>query len=147
MSDAVEPTRANLTGAGKLFTVPEAAEYLDVSQATIYRWMKDGLLSFHKVGKATRFAQEGLDAVIEKTTGLKEAEAAAGRCTSCGHSVLVEGKLQGTGRLQFRPDKTRFWIFLEAMVPLQARVCTACGFVQIHVNTDKLTRLMPEGQE
>ena len=45
------------------FTIAEAAEYLDVSEPTIYRWMKDGLLSFYKVGGATRFSQEGLDAL------------------------------------------------------------------------------------
>jgi len=125
------------------FTVREASAYLDVSQATIFRWMKQGILSFHKIGKATRFSQEGLDAVVEKTTGLKEAEAAAGRCFSCGHNVLVDGALQGTGRLYFRPKKTKFWTFLEAMVPLKARVCAACGYIHTYADTEKLTRLMP----
>jgi excisionase family DNA binding protein len=125
------------------FTIREAAEYLDVSVPTIFRWMKEGILSFHKIGKATRFSQESLDAVIEKTTGQKEAEAVAGRCSACGHSILVDGTLQGTGRLYFRPEKTRFWTFLEGLVPLKVRVCAACGFIQIHADTDKLTRLMP----
>jgi excisionase family DNA binding protein len=117
-----------------------------VSEPTIYRWMKDQTLSFYKIGGSTRFSREGLDAVIEKTTGRKEAEAAAGRCASCGHGVLIEGRLQGTGRLYFRPDRTKFWVFADSMVGLRARVCAACGFVQLHADTAKLTKLTPETQ-
>ena len=125
------------------YSIQEAAEYLDVSQPTIFRWMKQGLLSFYKVGASTRFSREGLDAVIEKSTGLREAEMAAGRCASCGHSVLVEGKLQGTGGLFFRPDKTRFWVWSEALVPTRSRMCVACGYIQIHADTKKMKRLQP----
>ncbi|MHC4591633.1 MAG: helix-turn-helix domain-containing protein [Planctomycetota bacterium] len=132
-------------------TIPQAAAYLGVSEPTIYRWMKDGLLSFYKVGGGTRFSQDGLDAVIEKTTGRKEAEAATGRCASCGHSILIEGRLQGTGRLYFKPDHTKFWVFDESLVPTKARVCAACGYVQMHADTEKLNRLSPkeegEGEE
>jgi excisionase family DNA binding protein len=148
MAESQDPVAQTSEAADRqLFTVKEAAAYLSVSQATIYRWMKDGTLSFHKIGKALRFAREGLDAVVEKTVGQKEAEAAAGRCASCGHNVLVGGHLQGTGRLYFRPEKTRFWTFLEAMVPLKVRVCAACGYIQLHADTDRLTRLMPDGGE
>lgn len=129
------------------YTVPDAAEYLGVSQPTIFRWMKDGMLSFYKIGGSTRFLQDGLDAVIEKTTGSKEAEAAANRCAACGHSVLVQGRLRGTGRLYFQPDRTRFWVFEESMVPTKARVCAACGYIQVHADTAKLNRLMVERQE
>ncbi len=125
------------------YSVREAADYLAVSQPTIFRWMKEGLLSFYKVGGSTRFSREGLDAVVEKTTGSKEAEAAAGRCASCGHNLLVEGRLQGTGRLYFRPEKTKFWVFADAMVGLSARVCTACGFIQMHADVGKLKKLEP----
>lgn len=134
-TDAPDPTTP------RWYTVAEAAAYLGVSQPTIFRWMKQGLLSFYKIGGATRFSQEGLDAVIEKTTGLKEAEAAAGRCARCGHTVLIEGRLQGTGLLYFRPTRTRFWTLKEAMVPTKAMVCPACGYLQIIVDTAKLTQL------
>jgi excisionase family DNA binding protein len=129
------------------FSVREAGEYLGVSRPTVFRWMKEGLLSFYKVGGSTRFTREGLDAVIEKTTGQKEAEAAAGRCAACGHSMLVDGRLQGTGRLYFRPQRTRFWVFEESMVETNARVCTACGYIQLHADTSKLNRLLPKGEE
>jgi len=128
----------------KWYSIRDAAAYLGVSEPTIYRWMKDQTLSFYKIGGSTRFSREGLDAVIEKTTGRKEAEASAGRCASCGHGILIDGRMQGTGRLYFRPDRTKFWVFADSMVGLRARVCAACGFVQIHADTSKLTRLKPD---
>ena len=126
------------------YTIPDAASYLGVSEPTIFRWMKEGTLSFYKVGGSTRFAREGLDAVIEKTTGRKEAEAAAGKCVACGHGVLIEGRLQGTGRLYFRPLKTKFWTFTEPMVDTIARTCAACGNIQLHADTAKLGKLRKE---
>ena len=126
------------------FSVRDAAGYLGVSQPTIFRWMKEGTLSFYKVGGSTRFSQEGLDALIEKTTGLKEAEIAAARCAACGHSVLVAGRLRGAGRLYFRPDKPKFWTLAEPMVPTDARVCAACGYIQLHADTKKLKKLKPK---
>lgn len=126
------------------YSIEEAAKYLGVSHPTIYRWMKQGLLSFYKVGVSTRFSREGLDAVILKTTGQREAEAASGKCASCGHSILVEGKMQGTGNLYFRPTRSKFWVLTEALVPTRCRVCTACGYVQIHVDVEKLRRLNPD---
>lgn len=133
--------------AARYYTVREAAEYLGVSEPTVFRWMRDGILSFYKIGNATRFTREGLDAVIEKNTGQKEAEAAAGRCAACGHAILVEGHLQGAGRLYFRPDKTRFWTLDEAMVAVRAKVCPACGHVQLSADAAKLRRLRQPAAE
>ncbi len=130
-------------GATEWFTVAEAAAYLQVSQPTIFRWMKDSTLSFYKVGGKTRFSREGLDAVIEKTTGRKEAEAARGRCASCGHSTLLDGRLRGAGLLYFEPDETKFWVFDHSFVRTRARVCPACGYIQLHADTEKLGRLRP----
>ena len=128
----------------KWYSVRDAAEYLDISQPTLFRWMKDGTISFYKVGGSTRFTRESLDAVVEKQTGSKEAEAARGRCASCGHSVLLDGTVQGAGRLYFKPEKARFWVWAESLVPLRAVVCAACGYVQMHADTNKLSRLTPE---
>ncbi len=139
MSQTGEPDPAR-----KWYSVREAADYLGVSQPTIFRWMKDNILSFYKVGGSTRFTLESLDAVIEKTTGSKEAEASAGRCASCGHSVLVGGKMQGVGQLYFRPEKSKFWVLEEAMVGVAARVCPACGFISLYADAPKLNRLLPE---
>ncbi len=129
------------------YTIPEAAEYLGVSEPTIFRWMKNNQLSFYKVGGSTRFTREGLDAAIEKTTGQWEAEAVSGRCTSCGHTVLVEGRIQTSGRIYFHPEKTRFWTFQQSAVPTQAKVCAACGYIHLFADANKLTRLVPDGSE
>lgn len=128
------------------YSIKEACAYLGVSQPTIFRWMKQGLLSFYKVGGSTRFSKESLDAFIEKTTGRKEAEASAGRCVSCGHHLLVEGRIRSTGQVYFQPEKTKFWTFSDSMVGLRAKVCTACGFIQLHADVNKLTRLLPGEQ-
>jgi len=125
------------------YSIREAAEYLGVSQPTIFRWMKSGLLSFYKVGGSTRFSKEGLDAVVEKKVGRKEAEGASGRCAACGHGVLVAGRVQATGLLYFKPDKTKFWSFEESLISTRAHMCAACGHLQLHADTAKLGRLTP----
>ena len=125
-------------------SIPEAAEYLEVSEPTLFRWMRAGQISFHKVGGSTRFTREALDAVVEKNTSVKEAEGARARCVACGHSVLVEGRLQGAGKLYFKPEKTKFFVFAESLVEMKARACAACGYVQLHTDTTKLKRLKPE---
>ena len=148
MSEPDKPENAPETQQPqRWYSISEAAEYLGVSDPTIFRWMKSGHLSFYKVGGSTRFTQEGLDAAIEKTTGQWEAEAASGRCASCGHGDLINGRIQGTGRVYFHPEKTRFWTFQQSMVPTSAKVCPACGYVQLYADTSKLTRLLPEGSE
>ena len=134
-------------GNTKRYTVKEAAAYLGVSEPTIYRWMKEGSLSFFKIGGATRFSQDGLDALIEKSTGFKEAEAVRLRCAACGHAMAVEGQVRSTGHLYFKPDRSRFWSFRESLVATRARVCTACGYVQIFVDADRLSDLLPEDTE
>ena len=133
----------NTSSEKRWFSVKEAADYLGVSQPTIFRWMKEGVLSFYKVGGSTRFQKSGLDAVVEKTTGRTEAAAAAGRCASCGHTVLVDGRLQGMGKLYFKPEHTRFWTLEESLIATHAKVCPACGYIQMHADAAKLRRLQP----
>lgn len=124
------------------FTIPEAAGYLGVSEPTVYRWMREGKLSFYKVGDATRFKKENLDMVFEKHTGAHEADYYSGRCSVCGHSRLVRGKVQSTGNTYFRPARTRFFTLMQSLVGLEARACPRCGFVQLFAETGKLDRLL-----
>jgi excisionase family DNA binding protein len=126
------------------YSVKDAAEYLGVSEPTIFRWMKENVLSFYKVGGATRFTREGLNAVIEKSTGSAEAQAAQGRCAACGHGVLIEGQVQGSGRLYFHPSKAKFWVLTDSMIPTTAMACAACGHIQWHTDTAKLKRISKE---
>lgn len=128
-------------------TVGEAAEYLGVSEPTLFRWMRAGQVTYYKVGGNTRFTRKGLDAVVEKNTGQREAEGTAGRCASCGHGVLLDGRLQGTGRLYFRPERTSFWVWTDSMVATAARVCAACGYLHLFADTAKLGKLDPEAKK
>ncbi|MBE0534977.1 MAG: helix-turn-helix domain-containing protein [Phycisphaerae bacterium] len=141
MADDNEKAVAGGEESKKWYTVREAAEYLGVSEPTVFRWMKEGALSYYKVGGATRFSQEGLDILFEKNTGSKEAARLAGRCTACGHTVLIDGHLRGAGRLYFRPEKSAFWVLAEAMTPTHARVCEACGYMHLYADTTKLKKL------
>lgn len=135
--------KADTSTPEKWYTIDEAAEYLSISRPTIFRWMKEGILSFYKIGGSTRFSKEGLDAVIDKTTGQKEAEKVAGRCIACGHNILVEGRVQATGKLYFKPAKTSFWVMHESMVPTHARMCPICGYVHWYADVGKLRKLKP----
>jgi hypothetical protein len=38
-------------------------------------------------------------------------------------------------------------VFEESLVPTKAKVCPACGYVQIQADTGKLRRLRPEATE
>lgn len=49
----------------RLLSVPEAAELLNVAQITIYKWVSKKKIPFVKIGSATRFRQEELEAWIE----------------------------------------------------------------------------------
>jgi len=129
------------------YSIREACEYLDVSEQTIFRWMKDGKLTYFKVGDSTRFRKEDLELMISKFTGEKEAEKYGGKCVACGHSILVAGRIAGTGKVYFKPYKTKFFTFLEGMVNIEARSCPKCGFVQIFAETEKLNKLIKTNKE
>lgn len=43
-----------------LYTLQEVAKILKVSERTLYRWIKDGKLKAHKVGRNWRVKEEDL---------------------------------------------------------------------------------------
>lgn len=126
------------------YSVRDACEYLGISQPTIFRWMKDGSLSYYKVGNSTRFSQEDLDAMVVKSTGQREAAHAAGRCLNCGHQELISGTVGGGATTAFRPEQTRFWTLRTGSVEVLAKSCTACGYVHLFANTAQLQELRPD---
>jgi excisionase family DNA binding protein len=123
-------------------TIREAAEYLGVSEPTIFRWMREGSLSFFKIGGATRFRRENLDMVARKVTGKQEGEQKAARCAVCGHGYLLPGSVRSTGKIYFMPKKTKFFVLSESVVDVDARACPACGHIQMIADTEKLAKLM-----
>ncbi len=129
-------------GTEAWMTVKQAAQYLGVSEPTIFRWMREGTLSFFKIGGATRFRRENLDLVARKVTGKEEGEQRASRCAVCGHGFLLPGSVQSTGKIYFIPKKTKFFVLSESTVDVKARACPACGHVEMFADTAKLGKLM-----
>src|SRR5215831_15506224 len=92
----------------KWYSIQEAAEYLDVGEPTLYRWMRDGKITYRKVGDSTRFWQEDLDAVMQIFRSEKDLNKSRDACPVCHSNELVEGKVRGAGLVYFVPKKTKF---------------------------------------
>ena len=135
---------ADAISAEGWMTTRQAAEYLRVSEPTIFRWMREGTLSFFKLGGATRFRRENLDMVARKVTGKQESERLAARCSVCGHGFRLDGEVRSTGKIYFMPEKTKFFVFSDSMVEVAARACPACGHIDMFADTEKLAALMRE---
>ena len=129
--------------ADEWLTVKEAARYLKVSEATIFRWMKSGKLSYFKFGNSTRLRRSLLNQVAHKVTGRNEVGELVPRCSVCGHTELVPGKMISAGRVTFQLDDTRFWALSASGVPVRALVCTACGHVELFADAVRIDRLSP----
>lgn len=127
------------------FSIPEAAQFLKVSEPTLYRWMKEGTLSYFKVGRRTFFRRENLEALGIQHTSALEVERKKNLCTHCGHGHMVEGRMQGTGKIYFRPKAPKFLTLKEPIVEVEAMVCEACGFMKLIADTTRLRALLPEG--
>jgi excisionase family DNA binding protein len=123
------------------FSIKEAAEYLDVGEPTLYRWMREGQITYRKVGDSTRFWQEDLDAVMQVFRSAKDVEKVRTFCPMCHHQELIPGIVQSTGLIYFRPKKTKFWTIKDSNVSTEARMCSRCGVILWFGNTEKLAAL------
>ncbi len=131
----------------KWYSIKEAAEYLEIGEPTIYRWMRDGKITFRKVGDSTRFWKEDLDAVMQVHPSDKDLQKVQTFCPVCHHDELIEGRVQGTGRNYFVPKKTKFWTLKDSNIETRAKMCTRCGVVVWFGDTEKLKALREEMQE
>lgn len=50
----------------RLYSYPEAAKRLGLSQATLRRWVSEGRIGFYKLGRVVRFSERHLSAVLEE---------------------------------------------------------------------------------
>ena len=126
------------------FTIKEAAEYLGVKEPTIYRWMREGLITYRKVGDSTRFWQEDLDAVMRVYPTPEDASKVQEFCPVCHHNELVSGRVQSSGLNHFYPEKTKFWTFRSSNIPTLARMCARCGAITWFGDTARLNALRKE---
>ncbi len=132
----------------KWYSIAEAAQYLDVGEPTIYRWMREGKITYRKVGDSTRFWQEDLDSVMQVFHSGKDLDKAREVCPVCRHTDLAEGRVRGTGLIYFTPSNTRFWTLKDSTVSTRALMCTRCGAISWYGDTAKLAALRvqpPEG--
>ncbi len=125
----------------KWYSIREAADYLDVGEPTLYRWMREGKMTYRKVGDSTRFWQEDLDSVMQVFHSEKDIDKAREVCPVCRHTELVEGKVRGAGLVYFVPKKTKFWTLKDSFVDTKALMCTRCGSVSWFGDTTKLAKL------
>jgi excisionase family DNA binding protein len=125
----------------KWYSIREAADYLDVGEPTVYRWMREGKITYRKVGDSTRFWQEDLDSVMEVFHSDKDIDNAREVCPVCRHTELVEGRVRGAGLVYFVPKKTKFWTLKDSFVETEVRMCTRCGALSWFGDTAKLTAL------
>ncbi len=126
----------------KWFSIKEAAEYLSISEPTLYRWMQDGKITYRKVGDSTRFLKADLDAVVEVHPSEKELVKVELVCPACNHDEMVEGRMESTGRSYFVPKKTKFWTLKDSNVETRARMCGRCGYLMLFGDTAKLGALI-----
>jgi excisionase family DNA binding protein len=128
------------------FSIKEAAEYLDVGEPTLYRWMRDGKITYRKVGDSTRFFKEDLDAVMEVFHSQKDVDNLKKVCPLCHVGTMVEGAYRTTGLNYFQPRKTKFWTLKDSNVQTQAFMCDHCGAIHLFGDTAKLAGLMEKKQ-
>lgn len=125
----------------KWYSIREAAEYLDVGEPTVYRWMREGKITYRKVGDSTRFWQEDLDSVMQVFHSEKDVDSAREVCPVCRNTELVDGKVRGAGLVYFVPTKTKFWTFKDSFVETRALMCTRCGVISWFGDAAKLAKL------
>lgn len=129
------------------FSIKEAAEYLQIGEPTLYRWMRDSKITFRKVGDSTRFLKQDLDAMVVVHRSEKDAGSAPLFCPVCHHDELVEGFAQSTGRIYFSPKKTKFWTFKTSNIDTHSLMCTRCGAISWFGDIAKLESLrIPDPQ-
>jgi len=130
-----------MNSPSRWLSIKDAAVYLDVGEQTLYRWMRENKITYRKIGDSIRFLQEDLDVVVQIHPSQKDAAKVQEICPLCHHPELVEGVVQGTGRVYFRPKKTKFWTFRVADIPTQARMCPHCGGIFWFGAAEKLESL------
>jgi len=124
------------------YSIKEAAEYLDVGEPTVFRWMREGKITYRKVGDSTRFWREDLDAVMEVHHSEKDLENLQKTCPQCHAGELVEGVYRTTGLNYFQPSKTKFWTLKVSNIDTKAFMCDRCGAISIFGDTKQLAALV-----
>lgn len=64
------------------------------------------------------------------------------KCDRCGAEALVQGALQSTGTMHFRPFGVPFLTFRTADIAVRATMCKDCGNITFLGDVEKLRAIM-----
>lgn len=67
------------------------------------------------------------------------------QCGTCSGNNVVEGTLNATGHIHFRPDDAKFFKLQTANVDLKAYLCLDCGTVGLKADVAKVKALTDKG--
>lgn len=67
------------------------------------------------------------------------------KCPYCNATGMVEGTLQSTGALYFRPGGVKFMTFRTADITVHSYMCRSCGGVAIKGDHQKLELVQNAG--
>lgn len=132
------------------FSIKQAAEYLEIGEPTLYRWMRDRKITYRKIGDSTRFTQADLDAVEEVFYSRRDTSEVRKRCPVCGGNRLENGRLRSTGLLHFELKKSKFWTLSDSSIKSSGMICADCGAITLFGDCEKLAKLtaeLPAAQE
>ena len=129
----------------KWYTIKEAAKYLSIGEPTLYRWMRDGKITFRKIGDSTRFLREDLDSFVQVFPSDKDIEKVKQICPVCHNSNLVKGVFRTTGLNYFKPDKAKFWSMKDSNIKTEAMMCLQCGAITHFGDVKKMNTLVDSG--
>jgi excisionase family DNA binding protein len=129
------------------YSIKEAAEYLDIGEPTLYRWMRENKITFRKVGDSTRFWREDLDAVMQVFPSERDMETVRKVCPACHMGSMVKGAFRTTGLNYFQPTKTKFWTLKGSSVATDAYMCDRCGWISLFGDAGKLGSLLDKQKE
>ena len=64
------------------------------------------------------------------------------KCPSCGSTRLEPGTIQTAGRVNFRPENTKFFTLGTGDVPIEASICMECGVMLLIGDLTKANKLV-----
>lgn len=138
MNDGVSPTEAK----PRWYSIQEASAFLEITEPTLYRWMREKKITYRKVGDSTRFWREDLDAVMQVFQSQRNVEESKSICPICHSNEMVEGTYSSTGLNYFQPKKTKFWTLKASNIGSTACMCRRCGAITLFGDTKKLNQLL-----
>lgn len=137
-----EDVQSSESAKPRWYSIQEAAAYLEVTEPTLYRWMREKKITFRKVGDSTRFWREDLDAVMQVFHSEKSVEDSRTVCPICHSNEIAEGIFSSTGLNYFKPKKAKFWTLKASDIPTNAYMCRRCGSITLFGDTAKLNSLL-----